>query len=52
MQRLPKPTSRPKKTLWLWVAAGTDHNIDIDLCWRAYGNCRRHGGTFGSILVA
>lgn len=33
VQHLPKPTSRTKKTLWLWVA-GPD--VDVDLCWRAY----------------
>lgn len=33
VQHLPKPTSRTKKTLWLWVA-GPD--ADLDLCWRAY----------------
>lgn len=33
VEHLPKPTSRTKKTLWLWVA-GPD--VDIDLCWRAY----------------
>ncbi len=33
VEHLPKPTSRTKKTLWLWVA-GPD--IDLDLCWRAY----------------
>lgn len=33
VERLPKPTSRTKKTLWLWVA-GPDP--DIETCWRAY----------------
>lgn len=33
VQHLPKPTSRTKKTLWLWVA-GPDP--DLDVCWRAY----------------
>lgn len=33
VEHLPKPTSRTKKTLWLW-AAGPD--LDLDLCWRAY----------------
>ncbi|MDN5933468.1 MAG: transposase [Pseudonocardia sp.] len=33
VQHLPKPTSRTKKTLWLWVA-GTD--VDLDIAWRAY----------------
>ncbi|MEZ5087500.1 MAG: NF041680 family putative transposase [Tessaracoccus sp.] len=36
VQHLPKPTSRTKKTLWLWVAAGTDDETDIEVCWRAY----------------
>lgn len=33
VEHLPKPTSRAKKTLWLWVA-GPDP--DLDTCWRAY----------------
>lgn len=33
VEHLPKPTSRTKKTLWLWVA-GPDP--DIETCWRAY----------------
>ena len=33
VEHLPKPTSRTKKTLWLWVA-GPDP--DLDLCWRGY----------------
>ncbi|WP_186526341.1 NF041680 family putative transposase [Leekyejoonella antrihumi] len=33
VEHLPKPTSRTKKTLWLW-AAGPD--LDLDVCWRAY----------------
>jgi len=33
VEHLPKPTSRSKKTLWLW-AAGPD--LDLDICWRAY----------------
>jgi hypothetical protein len=33
VEHLPKPTSRTKKTLWLW-AAGPD--LDLDICWRAY----------------
>lgn len=33
VQHLPKPTSRTKKTLWLW-AAGPDP--DLDIAWRAY----------------
>ena len=33
VQHLPKPTSRTKKTLWLWVA-GPDP--DLEVCWRGY----------------
>jgi hypothetical protein len=33
VEHLPKPTSRTKKTLWLW-AAGPD--LDLDICWQAY----------------
>lgn len=33
VQHLPKPTSRTKKTLWLWVAGPEP---DLDVCWRAY----------------
>jgi DDE superfamily endonuclease len=33
VQHLPKPTSRTKKTLWLWTA-GPDP--DLQVCWRAY----------------
>lgn len=33
VEHLPKPTSRDKKTLWLW-AAGPD--LDLDTSWRAY----------------
>ena len=33
VQHLPKPTSRTKKTLWLWVA-GPDP--ELETCWRAY----------------
>ncbi|MGB7979300.1 MAG: transposase [Candidatus Nanopelagicales bacterium] len=33
VQHLPKPTSRSKKTLWLWVAGPTP---ELDLCWRGY----------------
>jgi hypothetical protein len=36
VEHLPKPTSRTKKTLWLWVAAGADTTLDLDTCWRAY----------------
>lgn len=32
VDHLPKPTTQTKKTLWLWVAHGTD----LDTCWRAY----------------
>lgn len=33
---LPKPTSRSKKTLWLWAACGHRAHLDLDICWRAY----------------
>ena len=33
VEHLPKPTSRTKKTLWLW-AAGPEP--DLDIAWRAY----------------
>ena len=33
VQHLPKPTSRTKKTLWLWVAGPEP---DLDTAWRAY----------------
>jgi hypothetical protein len=33
VEHLPKPTSRTKNTLWLWVA-GPDP--DLEVCWRAY----------------
>jgi hypothetical protein len=33
VEHLPKPTSRTKKTLWLWVAGDAP---DLDTCWRAY----------------
>lgn len=36
VEHLPKPTSRTKKTLWLWVAAGAGTNPDLEVCWRAY----------------
>jgi Transposase DDE domain len=36
VQHLPKPTSRTKKTLWLWVAGGAGEEPDIEVCWRAY----------------
>lgn len=32
----PKPTSRTKKTLWLWAASGAGEEPDIEICWRAY----------------
>ncbi len=37
VQHLPKPTSRTKKTLWLWAArgAGTEP-LDLEVAWRAY----------------
>ena len=34
VERLPKPTSRAKKTLWLWWSG--DGEPDLDRCWRAY----------------
>ena len=33
VEHLPKPTSRTKKTLWLWAAGP---GFDLDICWRAY----------------
>ncbi len=33
VQHLPKPTSRTKKTLWLWAAGPS---FDLDLAWRSY----------------
>jgi hypothetical protein len=36
VEHLPKPTSRTKKTLWLWVATGAETPVDLDTCWRAY----------------
>jgi len=36
VEHLPKPTSRTKKTLWLWVAGGPGAEPDLDTCWRAY----------------
>lgn len=33
VEHLPKPTSRTKKTLWLWAAGPAP---DLDICWRAY----------------
>lgn len=33
VEHLPQPTSRAKKTLWLWAAGP---GLDLDLCWRAY----------------
>ncbi len=36
VEHLPKPTSRTKKTLWLWVATGARTDLDLDICWRAY----------------
>ena len=34
VEHLPKPTTRTKKTLWLWAAGPGP--IDLDTCWRAY----------------
>lgn len=34
VEHLPKPTTRPKKTLWLWWAGPGP--FDLDLCWRSY----------------
>lgn len=34
VQHLPKPTSRTKKTLWLWWSGPGEP--DLDQCWRAY----------------
>ncbi|UNX53464.1 transposase [Georgenia sp. TF02-10] len=34
VEHLPKPTSRTKKVLWLWVTG--PHGTDLDVCWRAY----------------
>jgi hypothetical protein len=36
VEHLPKPTSRTKKTLWLWVATGAGGELDLDTSWRAY----------------
>jgi hypothetical protein len=36
VEHLPKPTSRTKKTLWLWVAGGAGSDPDLETCWRAY----------------
>ncbi|MGH3503418.1 MAG: NF041680 family putative transposase [Nocardioidaceae bacterium] len=36
VEHLPKPTSRTKKTLWLWVAGGTGPDPDLEVCWQAY----------------
>jgi Transposase DDE domain len=36
VEHLPKPTSRAKKTLWLWWAGPAGQSPDLDLCWRAY----------------
>jgi len=33
VEHLPKPTSRIKKTLWLWAAGP---GLDLDTAWRAY----------------
>lgn len=34
VEHLPKPTTRAKKTLWLWWSG--HGNVDLDRCWRAY----------------
>jgi hypothetical protein len=34
VEHLPKPTSRAKKTLWLWWSG--EGTPDLDQCWRAY----------------
>src|SRR5665213_757459 len=34
VEHLPKPTSRAKKTLWLWWSG--EGTPDLDRCWRAY----------------
>lgn len=34
VEHLPKPTSRAKKTLWLWWSGPGEP--DLDRCWRAY----------------
>lgn len=34
VEHLPKPTSRTKKTLWLWWSG--EGEPDLDRCWRAY----------------
>jgi hypothetical protein len=34
VERLPKPTARAKKTLWLWWSG--EGQPDLDLCWRSY----------------
>ncbi|MGH8901200.1 MAG: hypothetical protein ACRDYA_05855 [Egibacteraceae bacterium] len=39
VQRLPKPTGRAHKTLWLWWPG--PGQPDLDTCWRAY--LRRFG---------
>lgn len=36
VEHLPKPTSRTKKTLWLWVTGGAGTSPDLEVCWRAY----------------
>jgi len=36
VEHLPTPTSRAKKTLWLWWAGPAGHSPDLDLCWCAY----------------
>jgi len=34
VERLPKPSGRAKKTLWLWWSG--PGQPDLDVCWRAY----------------
>jgi hypothetical protein len=36
VQHLPRPTTRAKKTLWLWWSGPSGTAPDLDLCWRAY----------------
>jgi hypothetical protein len=41
VEHLPKPTSRTKKTLWLWVAGPEP---DLEICWRAFPVRQEHPG--------
>lgn len=37
VHHLPKPTTRAKKTLWLWWSGPAGTVVpDLDTCWRAY----------------